>query len=220
MKISLSRIHYPISTLGPGKRIGIWFQGCSIRCQGCISADTWTFGDGVTSVTELLDAISPWFDEADGITISGGEPFDQAESLRCVLQELKNRLNGTRLIEQDILVYSGYEKSEIEHHLTNMDGLIDALITGRFQMEKSQTLPLRGSDNQVLHTLTALGKERFPKANEALMTETKSLDIMFDDDNFVWIAGIPQRGELAQLSRILQLKGFETFTTEAGGGKY
>ncbi|MCT5046402.1 radical SAM protein, partial [Pseudomonas aeruginosa] len=27
--------------MGTGRRLGIWFQGCSIRCPGCISADTW-----------------------------------------------------------------------------------------------------------------------------------------------------------------------------------
>jgi anaerobic ribonucleoside-triphosphate reductase activating protein len=29
----------------------------------------------------ILATIEPWLDEADGITISGGEPFDQPEGL-------------------------------------------------------------------------------------------------------------------------------------------
>lgn len=41
MNLALSRMHFPVTTLGPGDRIGIWFQGCSIRCTGCISKDTW-----------------------------------------------------------------------------------------------------------------------------------------------------------------------------------
>jgi len=33
--IAISRAHFPISTLGPGLRLGVWMQGCSIRCKGC-----------------------------------------------------------------------------------------------------------------------------------------------------------------------------------------
>ena len=42
--VSISRLHFPVTTLGPGHRIGIWFQGCSIRCEGCLSMDTWAPG--------------------------------------------------------------------------------------------------------------------------------------------------------------------------------
>lgn len=44
MRMILSRLHFPVTTLGPGRRIGVWFQGCSIRCAGCISRDTWETG--------------------------------------------------------------------------------------------------------------------------------------------------------------------------------
>ncbi len=79
MMLNLSRIHFPVTTLGPGNRIGIWFQGCSIRCKGCISVDTWGMKKGSVSVDEIISVIDPWLDMADGITISGGEPFDQPE---------------------------------------------------------------------------------------------------------------------------------------------
>ncbi|HAU1321526.1 TPA: radical SAM protein, partial [Legionella pneumophila] len=46
MMIYISRVHFPVTTLGPGHRIGIWFQGCSIRCPGCISTDTWNINKG------------------------------------------------------------------------------------------------------------------------------------------------------------------------------
>ena len=37
----INLIHYPLKTLGVGERIGIWFEGCSICCEGCISKHTW-----------------------------------------------------------------------------------------------------------------------------------------------------------------------------------
>jgi anaerobic ribonucleoside-triphosphate reductase activating protein len=87
--ITLSRLHFPVTTLGPGKRIGIWLQGCSIRCPGCISADTWSATEGLTTTEAVIEALLPWLPDAEGITISGGEPFDQPEALQILLRELR-----------------------------------------------------------------------------------------------------------------------------------
>jgi anaerobic ribonucleoside-triphosphate reductase activating protein len=81
--IALSRLHFPVTTLGPGRRIGIWLQGCSIRCPGCISADTWAAAQGQTTTEAVVDAIILWLPDAEGITVSGGEPFDQPEARNC-----------------------------------------------------------------------------------------------------------------------------------------
>ena len=94
MKIALSRIHYPVRTLGPGARIGVWFQGCAIRCPGCVSMDTWAVGQHVTTLDEVKEGLLPFL-ASDGVTISGGEPFDQPEalldsSLRDVKQDDSN----------------------------------------------------------------------------------------------------------------------------------
>lgn len=214
MKLNLSRIHYPATALGPGNRIGIWFQGCSIRCTGCISVDTWAFGAGETTVADLINAITPWLDDADGVTISGGEPFDQPEQLHAVLQQLREKLWGG-----DILVYSGYCFSAIEAKVRNMEGLIDALISEPYVRDEKQSLPLRGSDNQVLHTFTPLGEQRYRDLGNSLEQNKKTLDIMFDENNTVWLVGIPQRGDLQRLSELLQMQGIESFNTEDRTGK-
>jgi anaerobic ribonucleoside-triphosphate reductase activating protein len=215
MKIALSRFHFPITTLGPGNRIGIWFQGCSIRCPGCISVDTWESSNQHVLLSDLIDAISPWFSEADGVTISGGEPFDQVEPLMHLLTEIKSKAK-----DLDILVYSGYPFDKLKQPLNKMNGLIDVLISEPFRIDESQTLALRGSDNQLLHTLSELGAERFSKTALAAAADKKTLDIMFDEKDTVWIAGIPKRGELQSLSKLLQLQGFDSVTTEHGGGMY
>lgn len=121
--IGISRIHYPVTTLGPGKRIGIWMQGCSIRCPGCISADTWAPGRGVVSVADVIERIEPWLGEADGVTISGGEPFDQPDALSALLAAIRLR------IQADILVYSGHPFEVIARKVAELGGLVDALIS-------------------------------------------------------------------------------------------
>jgi len=201
LPLDLSRVHFPVTTLGPGRRLGIWFQGCSIRCPGCISADTWGSGRHRTTVGQLLDKVQPWFAEADGITVSGGEPFDQPEALLELLEAFRQR-SGI-----DILVYSGYPREQLAETLGRADGLIDALISDPFDRQQPQSMALRGSDNQRLNLLTDLGRERFADFERPLRPDDHALDLMVDDDGSVWMAGIPARDDLLRLRDLLRNDG-------------
>lgn len=201
MDLSLSRMHFPVTTLGPGRRIGIWFQGCSIRCPGCISADTWGPGHRRLSLEQLLEQITPWLHEAEGITISGGEPFDQFDALQSLLEGLR------RLSELDILVYSGYSLEQLAEPLFQTKGLIDALISDPYIEALGQTMALRGSDNQRLNLLTPLGRARLGRYERLLEPADKALDLMFDESGSVWMAGIPRRGDLLRLRDLLHEQG-------------
>ncbi|WP_028236621.1 4Fe-4S single cluster domain-containing protein [Pseudomonas brassicacearum] len=201
MDLSLSRMHFPVTTLGPGRRIGIWFQGCSIRCPGCISADTWGPGHRRLSLEQLLEQITPWLHEAEGITISGGEPFDQFDALRSLLEGLR------RLSELDILVYSGYSLEQLDEPLLQTKGLIDAVISDPYIEALSQTMALRGSDNQRLSLLTPLGRARLGHYERPLEPTDKALDLMFDESGSVWMAGIPRRDDLLRLRDLLHEQG-------------
>ncbi|CDF93197.1 MULTISPECIES: 4Fe-4S single cluster domain-containing protein [unclassified Pseudomonas] len=201
MDLSLSRVHFPVTTLGPGRRLGIWFQGCSIRCPGCISADTWGPGHRRLSLEQLLEQITPWLHEADGITISGGEPFDQFDALRSLLESLRQRS------DLDILVYSGYSLEQLDEPLFQANGLIDALISDPYIEALGQTMALRGSDNQRLSLLTPLGRARLGRYERQLEPADKALDLMFDESGSVWMAGIPRRGDLLRLRDLLHEQG-------------
>jgi len=203
MELSLSRVHFPVTTLGPGRRLGIWFQGCSIRCPGCISTDTWGPGQRRIALHQLLADILPWLIEADGITLSGGEPFDQFDALLLLLRELR------QLSRADILVYSGYSLERLEPRLREAAGLIDALISDPYQQHTSQSLALRGSDNQRLSLLTELGRARLGDYERQLESADKALDLMFDNDGSVWMAGIPRRDDLLRLQDLLREQGHQ-----------
>jgi anaerobic ribonucleoside-triphosphate reductase activating protein len=209
MKIALSRVHYPVRSLGPGRRLGIWFQGCSIRCPGCISADTWASDRGVTSVDELFEAVSPWLSWSDGVTVSGGEPFDQPDALHELLLKIRHASRG------DILLYTGYTFESLSSQLCHFEGLIDAMITDPFDRKVSRTMALRGSDNQRLIWLTALGEERFAPYERAVGPSDRSLDVMFDDaTGEIWFAGIPRDDDFQRLTTMLEKQGHKATTTE------
>lgn len=203
MNISLSRVHFPVTTLGPGRRLGIWFQGCSIRCDGCISADTWGPGKRPLALAQLLDDIQLWLAEAEGITLSGGEPFDQPDALLALLGALRQR---TRV---DILVYSGHPLETLQPLLQRAEGLLDALICDPFEQQQAQTRVLRGSDNQRLIFFTELGRQRLGAYERPLQADDRALDLMFDDDGSIWMAGIPRRDDLLQLRDLLHEQGHQ-----------
>ncbi len=197
---AISRLHFPVTTLGPGRRIGVWFQGCSLRCPGCISPDTWEPGRGETTVEEVLAALAPWRDAADGLTVSGGEPFEQGKALAALL-------TGWRAgAPKSSLVFTGFERAAVEPWLAAHPGLIDALVTGPFRQEAPQTLALRGSDNQELHVLSPLGVA-FRALDRPATGDDRRLDAMFDADGTVWFAGIPARDDFRRLRRALEAAG-------------
>jgi anaerobic ribonucleoside-triphosphate reductase activating protein len=206
--IALSRIHFPVTTLGPGRRIGVWFQGCSIRCPGCISMDTWAQGRGNTTVDEVADAISKWSATADGITISGGEPFDQPVALFELLARIRSQT------ESDILVFTGYPWATVSGMLDSSLPSIDALVTGPFDLNERQTLALRGSDNQELHLITDKGRTRFACFERPTAVLDRAVDVMFDDNGDVWFAGIPARDDFRRLHELLESTGATLGTSE------
>lgn len=213
MKIGISRAHFPVTTLGPGRRLGIWVQGCSIRCPGCISADTWREASDLVHVDTLVAQLSAWLTQCDGITISGGEPFDQPLALQALLQVLRGFDADGRT--RDILVYSGHPIEHLHGLMAGCPDWGDALMTDPFALDQPQTKALRGSDNQRLHLLTPLGTERFAAYERTTRASDRQLDVMVDDTGVVWLAGIPSRGDMQRLQAVLKSQGHFSHTTEA-----
>ncbi len=208
MRISLSRVHFPVTTLGPGRRIGIWVQGCSIRCPGCISSDTWVRREPDTPVEDLLARLQPWLQDCDGVTLSGGEPFEQAAALELLLRGIRAATPAS------ILVYSGRRFPLLAQEPCVTEGLIDCLISEPFDRGAPQTKHLMGSDNQRMTFLTPLGRELFGSLDRAAGHTDRRLDVMFDEDGAVWLAGIPSRGDMARLQLLLEGEGTYLRTTE------
>ncbi|TPQ52868.1 radical SAM protein [Prosthecomicrobium hirschii] len=206
--IFISRMHFPVTTLGPGRRIGIWLQGCSIRCPGCISMDTWATDRGRTSVAQVMEMVRGWLPEAGGITLSGGEPFDQPEALHALLKALRAESR------MDVFAYSGHPYERIAGHIAAMDGLIDALMSDPYEQATAQTLALRGSDNQRLHLLTPLGRARFASFDRPVSDAERRFDVMLDEDGAAWLAGVPARDDFRRLRFALAGAGHDAVTSE------
>jgi anaerobic ribonucleoside-triphosphate reductase activating protein len=209
MKISINKAHFPVTVLGPGRRIAIWLQGCSIGCKGCVSQDTWARDPGRDmSVAQLL----AWCRQTsagafDGVTISGGEPFDQPQALAALLDGLAQwRAQGGP--DFDILCYSGYPLATLQKKHAVLLGRLDALIPEPFVDKLPLTHAWRGSANQPLVLLSERGRLRYADPVGAQAGATKALQTMVDGDR-VWYVGIPGRGDMAALEASCQKSGLE-----------
>lgn len=205
VSININRLHFPVTTLGYGQRVAIWMQGCSLHCPGCISRDTWAHGQGQLDFSALTTTLEHWLPQADGLTVSGGEPFEQPVALLRLLRWWRQHHVG------DILIFSGYSWEHLSRQHAEMLELIDALISDPYQAEAGQTLALRGSDNQRLHLLTSLASQRYQ-----VLPHRRALDVCWDGDR-LWMAGIPHPGDMASLQEGLQQQGLAFRTSDQPG---
>jgi anaerobic ribonucleoside-triphosphate reductase activating protein len=87
--MQIARVYYPVKTLGYGNRIGIWTVGCKHACQNCSNPELW---DDDPSRDVPLETLFRMFDQIkypiDGVTISGGDPFEQTAELIVLVQHL------------------------------------------------------------------------------------------------------------------------------------
>lgn len=207
MKIALNKAHFPVTVLGPGRRIGIWFQGCTIGCAGCVSRDTWPSdqGDSIDVAQLLAWCKAKGADGVDGITISGGEPFEQPEGLTELLCGLHSwRAEMERPL--DILCYSGFRYSRLQREYGEILALLDAVIPEPFQHRRPQERLWRGSANQPLVVLSALGQQRFGSFREAGCDAQPRVQVEIEKDGF-WYVGIPQRGDMERLEEAVRTRG-------------
>lgn len=208
--LALSRIHFPVTNLGYGRRVGVWLQGCSVHCRGCISVDTWAVRPGhIVALDSVVAQIATFLSESDGLTVSGGEPTDQPEALATLLTEVR-ALTCDR-DDWDVLVYSGQSLAGARQLVPQLDSLADAIVSEPFDASLTAgDLALRGSSNQRVTPLTDLGRCRYPTSqiDEVYGMQRQSIGVCVDDDN-IWLVGIPKPGDLPRLEEGLADAGVE-----------
>lgn len=136
---------------GPGCRFVLWLQGCSLQCAGCCNVEFQSHASGdLLTVQEVYEMIAGT-PNIEGVTYSGGEPFEQSEGLALL----------SRLVRESgltVMAYSGYTYGELlgQHntYVHELLGLLDVLIDGPFEVQHATPLLWRGSRNQKVHFLT------------------------------------------------------------------
>ena len=145
----LGGICYESLTNGEGLRTVLFSQGCRHNCKGCFNPDTHDFNGGeeftIQEINETIERVSPLI---DGVTFSGGDPFEQAKDFA----EIAKFCHSLGL---NIWCYTGYtyehlvEYSDSNNRWSDLLTNIDVLIDGKFIQELYDgTLKFKGSSNQ------------------------------------------------------------------------
>ena len=132
--------------LGPYDRAVLWVYGCCFDCDGCIAK---SYKSG-TYNTDTVDEMVKWFLSTGKthLTISGGEPFLQAEALALFIKLIRQS------VDVGVIVYSGFTFDELSEKSMNNEGvkalleLADILIDGRYVKALDDGRPYIGSSNQ------------------------------------------------------------------------
>ena len=146
---------------GKGLRKVFFSQGCSHHCEGCFNQHTWEFSGGrMFDMDELVQKVK---DEPflDGVTFSGGDPFQQADKFAYLAKKLHEA-------NINIWAYTGYTFEELmklaqtNPHIKQMINNVDVIVDGRFMKDKmSENLKYCGSSNQrVIDVKSSLNEKK------------------------------------------------------------
>jgi anaerobic ribonucleoside-triphosphate reductase activating protein len=133
---------------GPGLRFAVFTQGCPHACPGCHNPETHDPAGGEEVPVEDLVHRLEKNPLIEGLTLSGGEPFLQAEDCARLAR-------AARALGLTVWTYTGflYERLRTAGR-PDWDALLadtDILVDGPYvEAERSYGLPFRGSRNQRL----------------------------------------------------------------------
>jgi anaerobic ribonucleoside-triphosphate reductase activating protein len=133
---------------GPGARFVVWMQGCTLGCPGCFNPTTHDAAGG-SSVEVSAIAAEMRASASEGLSLSGGEPLQQAAAAVALL-------DAARALGMSTLAFSGYTIDEIRGlpHGAEVLARLDVLIDGRYVSTERLATGLRGSANQRIQLLT------------------------------------------------------------------
>lgn len=171
---------YKISRVnGPGKRFTLWTQGCSKGCVNCFNPETWNNKNNIVlSTSEIFEMIKDF--ELEGVTITGGDPFEQEEELLELLI-----LISSLSLSKGVIVFTGFTYDEIRENKIREKccDYIDVLIDGRYEDHNRVTDCFKGSSNQNIIYFSSKIKEE-----ELIMDQEVEVSL---SDGIISVTGFP-----------------------------
>jgi anaerobic ribonucleoside-triphosphate reductase activating protein len=158
---------------GPGLRAVVYFQGCSLHCEGCWNIRSHKFHGPEVSASNLAQGIDSAIrtSSLEGVTFSGGEPMQQASALVELMHQIC-ALAPTASMG----MFTGYTETELDsgRYATRpstspadrqrlwevVRGYLDFAVMGRYDRTQPGTAPLRTSRNQQLVLFSRRYEER------------------------------------------------------------
>ena len=173
----------------PGVQLGL--QGCTIGCPGCTSVHTHSTAAGrLMPLAELMRLMQHLHQRGQlaRLTVTGGEPSEQAPALQSFLSGFCQSFPAT-----EVVLYSGRTWAALQRHFPGLVELCDVVVAGPFKAHLPPT-PMAGSDNQTVHLLTPRA-ERLYRDLPQWPLHRVQLSVSRAEDGMqrMLMVGIPQR---------------------------
>jgi anaerobic ribonucleoside-triphosphate reductase activating protein len=180
---------------GPGVRACVWVQGCSIRCPGCFNTHMWEAASGHEVEPVQLGRRLGAIPGIEGVTLLGGEPFDQAVAVAQLAWAVRDA-------GRSMMVFTGHRLEDLrtsrEAGVAALLAATDLLVDGPyFAAMPDRRRPWVGSTNQRFHFLT----DRYRGLELEAIPDR--LEVRLGRDGTVWLNGQAPNHTLAQLRRAL-----------------
>lgn len=143
---NIAKIEKDSISNGPGIRVILWCQGCTIHCKDCHNPQTWdsTKGRQYTKEDDKILFSELGKPYVQGITLSGGHPLEPYNIDFC-----RHIAKRVKLLypSKDVWLYTGWLWEDIKD--LEIIQYIDVIVDGPFVKDKRNiTLPYCGSTNQ------------------------------------------------------------------------
>jgi len=175
---------------GPGARFAVWVQGCAIRCPGCCNPHMFDAEGGeAVEPEDLLARLDEVRGRVEGITLLGGEPFEQAAALVPFVRRARER-------GLSVVAFSGHRIEPLRRDrptgARELLDEVDLLVAGPFVASLPESRRRwAGSDNQEFHFLTG----RYSPGVEVIKAgePERTVELRLGADGRVERSGWPER---------------------------
>ncbi len=169
---------------GPGARLALWTQGCSLHCPGCCNPHLWAPEGGerltVAALWERIAAARVRHPDLEGVTLIGGEPFEQDRPLARLAAHCRSA-------GLSVMAFSGYSLAELRERRSRLLREVDLLVDGRYEEEERTTARrFVGSTNQRMHFLSDFYREDDPR-----FAEPNHAEVRLDHRGQIQVVGFP-----------------------------
>ncbi|MFC8681839.1 4Fe-4S single cluster domain-containing protein [Microbacterium ureisolvens] len=186
---------------GPGRRAAVWLQGCAVHCPECFNPQLWADRGG--RLTEVTATAADWLEQAtaagaEGLTLLGGEPFDQAGAAASVARVFREAGLG-------VMTFTGYPLDRLEawaaagrDDIAALLEATDLLCDGPYLRDLPDARrPWVGSRNQGIRALS--GRYAAEVRDIAARGAGDRLEVRIDRDGVVAVNGWATDAALAAL---------------------
>lgn len=191
--LNVADVRHHSEVNGPGVRSVVWVQGCRRNCPGCINPHTHPHEPlkllEPTHLGRQLAAIK----DTVGVTLSGGEPFEQAEACALLAETVRNA-------GKTVMVFTGFPFEELkrsrEPAVQRLLCSIDLIVAGPYiEALKCDSKMWRASSNQTVHFLSGsdIAEDALPLTPLVEITA---------DGNTLSYTGFPDQEDLTWFDRL------------------